>query len=117
MCIFDKKIIGIYLLHSLNDFSIPLSFNTLLTFYFETLDKTLCFTAMCFPWNAGCHLRIRYSLCWDALVITPLERCLLPYFQNVEVSYLKSFYQIDHHVDTSSDFMEAIALHYTKIYV
>ena len=103
-------ILGIYLLHSQNEFSIPLGFNTLIEFYFKTLDGSLCFTALCFWWNAGCHPRMRYTMCWDALVTTPLERCLLFYLQNVEVSNLQFSYQIDHHVDTSSHFMEVLAL-------
>lgn len=69
-----------------------------------------------FWWNAGCQPRMRYTMCWDALVITPLEICLLSYSQNVEVSNLKSSYQIDHHADTSSYFLEVIALLESKMF-
>ena len=45
------------------------------------------------------ELKMRHTLCWSIPSSTPLEIGFVPLFTNVVLGSLKSFFQLDHHVD------------------
>ena len=51
---------------------------------------------------------------WECFLYNFIELRFPSLFQNVALGNLKSFYQLDHHVDVDHCFIEVIALCYSR---